>query len=81
MTSHLRGSGTGSTASVRRRGCRLLVEAVRRRSEGLGLLRAVASEAHKLATDAAAHQEELRRDAIVRQAAVDAGLDGEQLDV
>ena len=58
-----------------------LVEAVRRRSEGLGLLRAVASEAHKLATDAAAHQEELRRDAIVRQAAVDAGLDGEQLDV
>ena len=57
-----------------------LVEAVRRRSEGLGLLRAVASEAHKLATDAAAHQEELRRDAIVRQAAVDAGLDGEQLE-
>jgi hypothetical protein len=57
-----------------------LLEAVRRRSEGLGLLRAVASEAHKLATDAAAHQEELRRDAIVRQAAVDAGLDGEQLE-
>ena len=53
---------------------------MRRRSEGLGLLRAVASEAHKLATDAAAHQEELRRDAIVRQAAVDAGLDGEQLE-
>ena len=57
-----------------------LVEAVRRRSEGLGLLRAVASEAHKLATDAAAHQDELRRDAIIRQAAVDAGLDGEQLE-
>jgi len=57
-----------------------LVEAVRRRSEGLGLLRAVASEAHKLATDAAAQQDELRRDAIVRQAAVDAGLDGEQLE-
>ena len=32
------------------------MEAVRRRSEGLGLLRAVASEAHKLATDAAAHR-------------------------
>ncbi len=57
-----------------------LVEAVRRRSEGLGLLRAVASEAHKLATDAAAQQDELRRDAVLRQAAVDAGLDGEQLE-
>ena len=57
-----------------------LVEAVRRRSEGLGLLRAVASEAHKLATDAVQNQDELRRDAIVRQAAVDAGLDGEQLE-
>lgn len=57
-----------------------LVEAVRKRSEGLGLLRSVASEAHQLATDAVATQEALRRDALLRQAAVDAGLDGEQLE-
>ena len=57
-----------------------LVEAVRKRSEGLGLLRSVASEAHQLATDAVATQEALRRDASLRQAAVDAGLDGEQLE-